>query len=268
MPSAVLPTLASSGSGVCPASHTSSTRKAAAVRMMAPTLNGPCTSSSTSADATRRCAAASLGAAASCRCRRAASRRPDLEHAVARPRAAAVDRPALGLQPAVERVGAEVLLHDEDGPSGGRQPAEPACRAARAARPCRCGSAGSTTARRRPGPPAPRPRRRPRTLARPRRSALRPAQVEGPLVHVDRPHRRRGRAPGQRARDRRRSRSRGRPACPPTAGAGPSSRRCFVPVSIRSGENTPRSVASVSDRSGRSSRISCGADRLDGFGSK
>ncbi len=72
------------GRGVCPASHTSSTRRAAAVRMMAPTLNGPCTSSSTSADATRPCDAATLGAAASCRCRRAASRRAHLEHAVAR----------------------------------------------------------------------------------------------------------------------------------------------------------------------------------------
>jgi hypothetical protein len=96
---------------------------------------------------------------------------------------------------------------------------------------------------------------------------VRPAEVEGALVHVDGPHGGRGGAAGQRAGDGsiaaaevdQRAGGHGRRA---------SSKRCLVPVSMRSGENTPRSVTRVSERSGRSSRTSFGADRLLGLGSK
>ena len=79
------------------------------------------------------------------------------------------------------------------------------------------------------------------------------AQLEGPPVHVHRPHASRP-ATGGRGRPRwARTRSRGRAGRPPPAGRGPSSRSSLVPGSTASRANTPRSVVRVTLRSGSTS---------------
>ena len=60
---------------------------------------------------------------------------------------ALVGSPA-SFEPALERVAAEVLVHDEHRRAAGVEPVEPRAPAARAAPPCRCGSAGWTRSRR------------------------------------------------------------------------------------------------------------------------
>ena len=72
----------------------------------------------------------------------------NVEEAVALGGRQAGRRPALLGEPAVQRVGAEVLLHDEDGAALGRQAVEPPSEQVVQRRPCRCGSAGSTRSRR------------------------------------------------------------------------------------------------------------------------
>ena len=182
--------------------------------------------------------------------------------------AQAAGRVALGGEPAVERVGAEVLLDDEDGVAVGRQAGAATSAAARAGRPCRCGSAGSTRSRRSGRPPA-RPRGRTTRHRHPVGRRVRRAQRPGPLVDVDGPHveRRRRAAPSSGRSARRRTRDR---APTPVAGsAGAARSRTAVPASRRPWLNTPRSVRIVNDDVAEAPpRTVASADVAPGEGSK
>ena len=191
-----------------------------------------------------------------------------LEQAVTAPCGQPGHRPALPGQPAVQRVGAQVAPDHQVGVAR-RAPAGPASRtAARAARPCRCGPAGWTRSRRTWPGSAASPGGRQRTLARPARPGVPRAQLERPLVDVDRPHRGARRPGGQHAGDRAvaaaqveqvaaRPAARGPPraagGCPGRAGRGRTPRRRWpAPGTRRAGSPGP-GRAGAARRAGRRS---------------
>ena len=92
-------------------------------------------------------------------------------------------------EPAVQRVGAEVLLHDEPGVRPGVEPGQPVLRASRAARACRPGSAGSTRSAAKRTSSGTSSGSTALMLLRPRSRGVASHEVEGALVDVDGPHR-------------------------------------------------------------------------------
>ena len=182
------------------------------------------------------------------------ARRPRAAGSPARRRAASTGA-ALAGQPrgrASRRRGACCTTRQRGAVVG--EPAEPASSSSScsAALPMRIGGFDQMAAKRSVRR-APRRARPTRTLVSPAAAALLGAQLQGPLVHVDRPHRgARAHARRQRAGRSGRSRSRGR-AGRRSAGGGGRRRAAgsLVPGSTASAENTPRSVASVSEQVGQ-----------------
>ena len=139
-----------------------------------------------------------------------------LEEAVAGAGPEPLGGPALVVEPSLQRVRAQVLLHHEEGAAVWRQSVEPAGEQVVQGLPCRCGSAGSTRAGRPRGPPA---RRRARPPGRWRDRALaalaRHSSTARPLTstaHTVAPG-----ARGPACTRSARTRSRGRRRCPSLA---------------------------------------------------
>ena len=87
--------------------------------------------------------------------------------------ASRVGRVALLAEPALQRVGAEVLADHHHRAAAGRQPGQPGEQQLVQRRPCRSGSAGSTRSRRTSRPPARASGRASRRTGRPRRARRR-----------------------------------------------------------------------------------------------
>ena len=258
MPSAVFADLGRpAGPGVRPASHTS----------LGPQRGG---GADDRADVERalhvvehqrrgapRCAVATRGGGASCPVPSSCFTRAHLEQAVARAatRAASTAHPA-SLEPALERVGAEVLVHDEHG-GARREPGAPSHVVQQVVQ------RGLADADRRVGPEevdgqvrrARRPARRRRTLASPRASALARHRSRARRLTSTAHTVAAGRTRRQACRRSGRSRSRGRRRCPAAGGAGASSSRYFVAgVDARRRRTRRGRSAAWKERSGRSRR--------------
>ena len=174
---------------------------AAAVRMMAPTLNGPCTSSSTSAtrpSVRRRHSRCSrfMPVPSSCFT-------PGAPRARGSPPASCVgptDQPSASSQRCSESAPRCFCTTRTARPVGASRPSQVPSSVVQ-------GRLADADGRVRPQLVDDQVRRHlvagdDAHVGEPEALGVRPAQLEGPLVHVDRPHGRGGRAPGQRARDR------------------------------------------------------------------
>ena len=170
--------------------------------MMAPTLNGPCTSSSTSAtrpSVRRRHSRWSRFMPVPSSCFTAGAPRAGGSRLASR--VAPRTSPRASNHRWSESAPRCFCTTSTRAP-GGREPAEPGAEQVVQGAPCRCGSAGSTTARRPRGPPGTSSAGHGPHVGEPEPLGVGPAQLERPLVHVDGPHRRGGRARGEGARDR------------------------------------------------------------------